>query len=344
MQLIPEGRLWIFLIMANIPNTSMLGTDVPMPMVGLGTWQSAKGEVKAAVKTAVALGYRHIDCAYAYGNEEEVGEAVQEILAEGKVKREDLFIVSKLWNTRHRPDLVEPQMKETLEKLGVDYIDLWLMHFPFCYKSTTEVNLPKDENGNVLYDDIDYLTTWKSMESVCKKGLTRAIGCSNFNSEQIQRLIDEGEIKPACNQVEVHPYFAQEKLVLFCQARGVAVVAFSPLGCAQRPWGTHPGEEGLVVFDDPVIIAIGNKYGKSPAQVALRWHYQRQVIVIPKSVNPDRIKQNMEIFDFTLNDEDMAAMKQLDRNMRMVVPFVFRNGKKECRDKDAPYFPFNIEF
>jgi len=330
--------------MFSIPAVKLLNSDVSMPVIGLGTWQSPKEEIKIAIKAAIDLGYRHIDCAYGYGNEPAVGEALAEVLAEGKVTRQELFVVSKLWNTRHRPDLVEPQLQETLKSLQLEYIDCWLMHFPFCYKSNTETNLPKDEQGNVLYDDIDYLVTWKEMEKVCKKGLTKAIGCSNFNSEQVQRLLDEGEVKPTCNQVEVHPYFSQEKLVTFCQERGVAVVAYSPLGCQNRPWGAAPGEEGLVVHDDATIKSIGQKYGKSPAQITLRWLFQRNITVIPKSVNPDRIRQNVDILDFALTAEDMAAMNGINRNMRMVIPFVVKNGKKECRDSAAPYFPFNIEF
>ena len=171
-----------------------------VPVFGLGTWKSKPGEVTEAVKNAIDIGYRHFDCAHVYGNEKEVGEAIKAKIEEGVVKREDLFITSKLWNTFHRPDLVEKAIKQTLNNFGLDYIDLYLIHWPVGYQEGGEL-FPTSDEGVILLSDVDYLDTWKAMEEVLKKGLTKNIGVSNFNSEQITRLLENASVKPVTNQV-----------------------------------------------------------------------------------------------------------------------------------------------
>ncbi|KYQ50361.1 Aldo-keto reductase family 1 member B10 [Trachymyrmex zeteki] len=290
-----------------------------VPIFGLGTWKSKPGEVTQAVKDAIDIGYRHIDGAHVYGNEKEVGAAIKAKIAEGVVKREDLFITSKLWNTFHRPNLVEPAIKRTLADLGLDYVDLYLIHWPHGFK----------EGGDLFPN---YLDTWKAMEDVLAKGLTKNIGVSNFNSEQITRLLENATVKPVTNQVECHPYLAQKKLSDFCKERDILITAYSPLGSPDRPWA-KPDDPKLL--EDKKLIDLGKKYNKTPAQILIRYQVDRGHIVIPKSVTKSRIAQNMNIFDFKLSPEDIAYIDTFDCNGR-ICPV---EGSKA-----SPYYPFNIPF
>ena len=237
-----------------------LTEDKKIPLVGLGTWKSKPGEVYDAVKFAILEGgYRHIDCAYAYQNEEEVGRALHEVISSGAVKREDLFITSKVWNTFHSTHLVKPILEKTLSLLKLDYLDLYLIHWPFGYKEGGEL-FPQDENGKTVTSDVDYLDTWKGMEECVAAGLTKTIGVSNFNSEQIKRLLSVASVRPVCNQVECHPYLIQKELIKFCWNNKITVVGYSPLGSPDRPWA-KPGDPSLM--DEPTILEIAKKYGKS---------------------------------------------------------------------------------
>lgn len=313
----------------NIP-TVKLNNGREVPIFGLGTWKSKAGEVENAVKNAIDVGYRHIDGALVYGNEKEVGEAIQSKIAEGVVKREDLFLTSKLWNTFHRPDLVIPSLKQTLADLQTDYIDLYLIHWPQAYQEET-ILFPKDADGKNIYSDVDYLDTWKAMEEAVDLGLAKSIGVSNFNAEQLGRILATARIPPANNQVEVHPYLNQEELIAYCTKNGVSVTGYSPLGSADRPWAT-PDDPKLL--EDPKLIELGKKYNKTAAQVVLRWLVQRGVIAIPKTVNKNRLTENMDIFDFTLSEEDMKYVHSLDRT---------NDGGRACHlswDKDHKYYPF----
>jgi diketogulonate reductase-like aldo/keto reductase len=321
--------------------TVKLSNGYEMPEIGLGTWQSKPGEVKAAVKAAIDCGYRLIDCAYIYGNEAEVGAALAEVFSEGKVSREDLFIISKLWNTHHHPDDVRKSLQKSLDRLGLKYVDLYLLHWPIAFKRGDEL-FPKDDKGEIIYEDIHYLKPWKVLEECVDEGLIRSLGLSNFNSQQIQDVLDNARIKPTVLQIEIHPYFQQHKLVEFCQQRNIVVIAFSCLGSPARPWSQVDGVKSIL--EDDALLAISGRLGKTPAQVVLRWLNQRGIVIIPKSVTPARIQQNLQIFDFELSTADMDAMKKLDKNLRLIVPLVERNGVKDFRDKDAPYFPFLVDF
>lgn len=317
---------------------AVLRTGRKMPLIGLGTWKSEPGKVKQAVVWALQSGYRHIDCASIYGNEAEIGAALQEMLGTGKpLKREDVFITSKLWNTKHHPDDVEPSLLQSLKDLRLDYLDLYLIHWPYAFQRG-DVPFPRAEDGTLLYDHIDFKQTWAAMEKLVEKGLVRAIGLSNFNSRQIDDVMSVATIPPTVLQVEAHPYLSQGQLLAHCQERGLVLTAYSPLGSADRAW-KHPEEP--VLLQDPVIINLANKYHKSPAQVLLRWQTQRGVVAIPKSVTESRIKENIEVYDFTLQADEMDSITALNRGWRYIVPMVEVDGKRVPRDAGHPLYPFN---
>jgi len=288
--------------------TVTLNNGYTVPAFGLGTWKSKPGEVTQAVCDAIDIGYRHFDCAYVYQNEKEVGEAIKKKISEGVVKREDLFIVSKLWNTFHRPDLVEKGIKETLSNLGLEYLDLYLIHWPMGYKEEGAL-FPSDESGKIIYSDVDYADTWKEMEKLIGKNYTKSIGLSNFNKRQIERILSLATVKPAMLQIECHPYLNQKQLIEYCKAHNIAVTGYSPLGSPDRPWAKP---DDPVLLEDPKLKAIADKYKKSVAQILLKYQLQRGVIVIPKSVSKKRLEENINIFDFVLSEADIATIDTFD--------------------------------
>ncbi|XP_067931245.1 aldo-keto reductase family 1 member B1-like [Watersipora subatra] len=303
-----------------------------MPQIGFGTWQSKPGEVATAVKCAIDAGYRHIDCAYVYGNEKEVGEALTAKFADGTVKREDIFITSKLWNTYHRKDLVSKALAISLERLGLEYLDLYLIHWPMAYKEDAG-DFPKTEEGKFIFSDVHFMDTWKEMENLVDAGKIKSIGLSNFNSLQIQEVIDNGRIKPANLQIEVNPYLSQDKLVAFCAEKGIVVTGYSPLGSPARPWAKP---EDPTLLEDPKVVAIAERLKRTPAQVVLRWAVQRGISTIPKSVTEARIKANLEVFDFSLSDDDMIVLHSFDDETHRVCALSWVS--------DHPLFPFRAEF
>jgi len=298
----------------QVPNVK-LNNGKSIPVVGLGTWQSPPdGSLYKAVRGAIDAGYRHIDCAYAYQNEEEVGKAINDSISEGKVKREDLFVVSKLWLTYFRRDRVQVCVKKILSKLNTPYLDLCLMHWPMSLGEDDKEIVPVGADGKVIDGKIDYLEAWQGLEDCVKAGLVKSIGISNFTSKQIDRLLASATIKPVTNQVECHPYLAQKNLKKFCEEKGIVLTAYSPLGNPGSQANDLPEKDRLL--KDPVVNRIAKKYGKNPGQVLLKFQAQRGIIVIPKSVSLDRIKSNIQIFDFQMTAEEIAELESLDRNYR----------------------------
>ncbi|XP_054718948.1 aldo-keto reductase family 1 member B1-like [Uloborus diversus] len=317
--------------MSNKAPTVKLSNGKEIPIIGLGTWKSKPGQVFEAVKAAISIGYRHIDCALAYQNETEVGQAIKEKIDDKTITREDIFVTSKLWNTYHRQEKVVECCKKSLSDLGLDYLDLYLIHWPMAYQEGDDL-FPKNEKGEMLTMDLDFVGTWKGMEECYEKGLVRSIGLSNFNSEQIQKIVNVCKVKPVMNQVECHPYLNQNKLIEFCKKHGITVTAYSPLGSPDRPW-VKPDEP--LVLEDPKVKELAAKHNKSPAQILLRFNAQRGVVVIPKSVTEERIKSNFEIFDFELTPEEMEALSNFKQKYR----YCHLNWMK-----NDPNYPFHLEF
>jgi alcohol dehydrogenase (NADP+) len=279
------------------------------PAFGLGTYLSKKNDVYNAVVEAIRIGYRHIDCASIYGNEAEIGRALQFAMTEGLVSREELFITSKLWNSNHAPERVEAAIRRTLADLQLDYLNLYLIHWPVAFKAGHEQ--AKDASDLASLAEIPVSATWEAMESVKQLRLTKHIGVSNFNIPKLQKLIDSANMQPEVNQIELHPYFQQIGLVEFCQSQNMLVTAYSPLGSRHL----INSKEGIT--NEKSVIEIARRHDCTPAQVLLAWGMQRNTAVIPKSINPVRLSENYGSVNITLGAEDIKAIEKLERNYRL---------------------------
>jgi 2,5-diketo-D-gluconate reductase A len=260
----------------------LLNNGKSIPQFGFGVFQVKPADTVEAVSAALRAGYRHIDTAEGYGNEKEVGEAIRK----SGLDRTDVFVTSKLGNGSHRPDDARQAFEGSLDALGFEYIDLFLIHWP----------LPTRYDG-------DYVSTWKTLEEFYRDGRARSIGVSNFQPHHLRRLHGEAEIPPAVDQIECHPYLTQPEVRGFCAEHQIAIEAWSPIARGR-------------VLSDPTIVSIASRAGKTPAQVVLRWHIERGDIVFPKSVTPARITENIDIFDFELAGEDVEAITALNKNER----------------------------
>ncbi len=286
-----------------------------MPLLGLGTWKAAPGEVGAAVREAIRLGYRHIDCASVYANEPEVGAAIAEAIAAGEVRREELWITSKLWCNAHGRENVEPALRRTLADLGLDWLDLYLVHWPVPIKPG--VAFPASAADLLPPESVPLAETWTGMEGMLELGLTRHIGVSNFSSRKLNDLVARCRRKPEVNQVERHPLLQQPQLLADCAAAGVHITAYSPLGSGDRP-AALKGSDEPVLLENPVIGAIAAEHGCSPAQVLITWQLQGGLSTIPKSVSPERLRQNLAAADLQLTPADLERIAGLDQHRRLV--------------------------
>ncbi|KAG5683451.1 hypothetical protein PVAND_012730 [Polypedilum vanderplanki] len=308
--------------------TVTLNNGKQFPIVGLGTWNSPPGVVAQAVKDAIDAGYRHFDGAHVYENEHEVGEGINAKIAEGVIKREDVFVTSKLWCTFHDPKDVRGALEHTLKQLNLDYLDLYLMHWPICYQKSTEL-FPKNEAGEILHANFDILDTYRAMEELVDAGLTKSIGISNFNIKQVEYITKNARIQPVTNQVECNPYLLNKELSDFCKSKNIVITAYSPLGSPGRPWATP---DDRVLLKEPKLLEIAQKHNKTPAQILIRYQIQRGHVVIPKSVTKDRIISNFDVFNFTLSDSEIKDLENFNYTERIC---------SMSQDKHHPAYPFN---
>ncbi|XP_075066569.1 aldo-keto reductase family 1 member C1-like [Mixophyes fleayi] len=308
-----------------------------MPVIGFGTYapeKFPKSLAEEGVKVALEVGYRHIDCAFIYGNEVEVGRGIREKIADGTVKREDVFYTGKLWSNSHTPERVRPALEKSLKDLQLDYIDLFIIHNPVEMKPGDNP-LPVDENGKLIFHNTDIRDTWKALEECKDAGLVKSIGVSNFNKRQIELILNNPNLKhkPVCNQVECHIYLNQSKLLAFLKSHDIVLVGYSVLGSSRdEKW---IDQSSPVVLEDPVLNAIAEKHSRTSAQVAMRYLLQKGIVVLAKSFNPARIKQNLQVFDFQLSAEEMKTLDGLNKNLRYLI-----TGQWQ----DHPKYPFNDEY
>lgn len=295
-----------------------------MPIIGLGTWKSKPGEVFNAVLWAIEAGYRHIDCAAIYNNEKEVGKALEKAFSDGLVKREELFITSKLWNNAHRFEDVIPALKNTLNDLKLDYLDLYLIHWPIAFKNG--VGFAQTREEFYTYQDVPLRQTWAGMEEAYKLGLTKHIGMSNFNIKKLEEIFKDAKIKPEMNQIELHPFLIQKKLVEFCKSHGMLVTAYSPLGSGDRSTSIKKENEPTLL-DHNSINEIAEKHGCSAAQVLIAFSVHRDIAVIPKSTNQGRIKENLDSIKIKLDAEDMQKLLNIGTDFRYVDGSFFTGSK-----------------
>jgi D-xylose reductase len=303
---------------------------VSVPSVGLGLWKVPNAECAGTVVAAIEAGYRHLDGACDYGNERESGDGLRSAIQRGLCRREDVWVTSKLWNTYHRPEHVRAAAERSLRDWGLDYFDLYLVHFPIALAYVPfEQRYPPgwifDPTAAapcMLPSPVPIRETWEAMEELVTAGLVKHIGISNFGVSLIRDLLSTARIRPAVLQVESHPYLVQEKLLRYCQAEGLAFTAFSPLGAGSYvPLNMATPADS--VLTEPVVVDIAQRHGRTAAQVVLRWGVQRGTSVIPKTSRRERLRENRAIDDFALAETEMAAISGLDRHRRFNDPGVF---------------------
>lgn len=297
-----------------------LNTGCKMPILGLGTWKSEKGQVYNAIREAIKIGYRHFDCAAAYYNEEEVGNAIADAIKDGDVSRKELFITSKLWNDAHKAEDVIPALQKTLSDLKLEYLDLYLVHWAVALKKDTGMNITPD--SFVSLEETPLSETWKAMEEAVSLGLVKSIGVSNYNLKNLEEMKDYAKIMPAVNQVESHPFLAQNELIEYAKKNGIVITAYAPLASRDRPDGMK-NENEPALLEHPVVLEIAEKYKATPAQILIAWQINRNVVVIPKSVSAERLQENYDAKDINLKKEDMEKLAELNKGYRYINGAIF---------------------
>ncbi|EER16163.1 Aldose reductase, putative [Perkinsus marinus ATCC 50983] len=301
----------------QVPSVT-LNNGMKMPLIGLGTYLTPDDVVPAAVVAGIKTGYRYIDTAFIYQNHHGVGQGINQAIKEGLVTRGELFVTTKLWLVYYRPDLVRPAVVQYLKELNLDYVDQILMHWPCPLEKHDPAQDPDWKWPMNAKGEFDALTnvklsdTWKELEKCVDDGLVRSIGVSNFDTNEIDEILSMCRIKPVVDQIEVHPYFPQWRMLDYCNKHDIHVVAYAPLGSpANMP---DDGSKKYNILEHPDIVAIAKAHNKSPAQVCIRWNIQRGITVIPKSTKPHRVVENFQVFDFELSSQEMETIKNIARS------------------------------
>ena len=301
-----------------------------LPILGLGTWKSQPGEVRKAVFWAIKSGYRHLDCASIYQNEKEVGQGIADAMAEGLVKRHELFVTSKLWNSSHRYEDVHPALEKSLTDLRLDYLDLYLVHWPISYKPGVVFATQREEY--YTYQDVPLSQTWEAMQVQKQSGLAKHIGVSNFNQAKLKELLAMNGEHPEMNQIEMHPFLPQENLVSFCRQHQILLTAYSPLGSPDSRAERHQNDPKLLT--NPIVEEIAQKHQVTCGQILLAWSIQRGIAVIPKSVNPQRIQENLEAASLALSKEDLDKLNHIGITHRFVDGTFFTGSNSPYTQSD----------
>ncbi|GAA0877132.1 aldo/keto reductase [Algoriphagus jejuensis] len=306
------------------------GNGDKLPILGLGTWKSKAGEVRKAVYWAIEAGYQHIDCAAVYQNEKEVGQGISDAMGDGLVKRAEIFVTSKLWNDSHRHEDVKPALEKSLNDLRLDYLDLYLVHWPISFKRG--VGFAEHREEYYTYKDVPLTQTWEAMQEQKSAGSAKHIGVSNFNQAKLKELLAMAGEKPEMNQVEMHPFLPQEPLVNFCKENSILMTAYSPLGSPDSRGERHKNDPKLL--ENLVLKSIAQKHSANVGQVLIAWSMSRDIAVIPKSVNQGRIVENLKSTELTLDSEDLKKLAAIGTSHRFIDGSFFTGSQSPYKSND----------
>ncbi|KAH7726167.1 Protein T08H10.1 [Aphelenchoides avenae] len=296
-----------------------LSNGVKLPLLGLGTWLANEPEeLRKAIRTALDIGYRYFDTAEFYGNEHVLGEVLEEYYQARKLKRSDVFLTTKLNGNAHRPEYTREAIQGSLRALKTDYIDMMLIHVPMAFKRSADGGFETGEDGQWIADLVPHIDTWRAFEELYRAGVLRSLGVSNFNEKQLVDLYEKADVKPHNLQVEIHIHHPQHRLVNLCKRLGISVTGYSTLGSMGRKEVFGDGIPVADCLGHPLVRELARKYGKTPAQILIRHQMQRGISTIPKSTNPQRLRENFSVFDFKISDEDMHRFDEIQEDVRLL--------------------------